>query len=138
MNEQEMERVARELGKRAAARIDVERTAAAVMARLRSPEVVRPAPWWGRPGLLRLAAAVTITVGAGLLGYKAMVQSPGNGNGAELASVPIVALQSLSQDELAEVLVALVEQAPAHEDVAVGLDDLNDEELSELLRRMEG
>ena len=43
MNDNDLERIAARLGERAAARLDVERTAAAVVARLRS----RPAvAWW--------------------------------------------------------------------------------------------
>ena len=63
MNDNDLERIAARLGERAAARLDVERTAAAVVARLKS----RPAlAWWRSPALLRLAAAVTLTIGAGL------------------------------------------------------------------------
>ena len=68
MNDNELEQIAARLGERAAANLDVERTAAAVLARLKS----RPAlAWWSSPALLRLAAAVTLAVGAGLFASRA-------------------------------------------------------------------
>ena len=132
MNETDLQRIAGRLGEQAAARLDVERTAAAVVSRLRS----RPAMAWGsRSTILRLAAALALTVGAGLFAYR-MTSAP-TGQSAEATRTP-VQLQALSSDELEEVLDSLSLEAPAHEQVAVGLNDLNDEQLKELLQKMEG
>jgi hypothetical protein len=133
MNEKELERIAGILGKRAAARLDVERTAASVLARLRSQPAARVRPWWGSPALLRLAAALTITLG-GVFTYRLMSRAPGT----EGREAPLSALQVLSSDDLEEVLDSVSIEAPAYETMAVGLHDLNDQELSELLHRLEG
>ncbi|MBI4499674.1 MAG: hypothetical protein HY700_00795 [Gemmatimonadetes bacterium] len=132
MNEIDLERIANRLGERAAAELDVERTAAAVVSRLRS----RPAvAWWRSSTLLRLAAALALTVGAGLFAYR--TTSGPSTPSAAAANTPAL-LQGLSSDELEEVLDSLSLEAPAHERVALGLHDLNDEQLKELLQKMEG
>lgn len=130
MDERDLERIAAQLGSRGASRIDVDRTAWAVLARLKTERVVR---WWASPALLRIAAGVALTVGAGLFAYRA-ARTPERP--AAVAS-PVL-LQSLSRDELEEVLDSLAFEAPAFEHVAVGLHDLNDDQLRELLRNMEG
>jgi hypothetical protein len=132
MNEKELERIAGSLGRRAADRLDVERAAVTVVTRLRSEPAQRPA-WWAGPTLLRLAAAIAITLG-GLFTYRLVSRRPSTVS----PDVPVAALQTLSPDELEEVLDSLSIEAPAYETVAVGLHDLNDQELSELLHRMEG
>ena len=127
MNESELERIAARLGDRAAARLDVDRTAEAVVARLRTPRAVH---WWGSPALLRLAAAIALTIGGGMFAYRTTSRS------VELAA-PVL-LQALSSRELEEVLDSLSFDTRPPENAAVGLPDLNDEQLRDLLRRMEG
>ena len=131
MDENDLLRIAGTLGNRAAARIDAERVATAVVSRLRS----RPAaPWWASPALIRLAAAVTISVGGGLFAYRFAAHTWAV---AATPSAPVT-LQPLSNTELEEVLDSLSVAAPAFEGVSVGLPDLNDEQLRALLRKMEG
>ena len=132
MNEKDLEKIAANLGRRAADRLDVEGAATAVLARLRSEPVRRPA-WWAGPALLRLAAAFAITLG-GIFAYRQLSRAPATVG----QDIPVAALQTLSPDELEEVLDSLSTEAPAYETVAVGLHDLSDQELSELLHRMEG
>jgi hypothetical protein len=133
MNEKDLERIAGGLGRAAGERIDVERTARAVISRLRTRETPRMAAWWATPGLLKIAAAVTLTIGAGLFGYQSMNRSVTPASD----SVAFGELQALSSDELEEVFDSLAVEAPAHQ-VAVGLHDLDDEQLTQLLQRMEG
>jgi hypothetical protein len=134
MNERELERIAPGLGERAARQIDPDRAAAAVVARLRTAE--RVTPWWGGSTLLRLAAAVTLLAGATVFTYR--VASDDDAPVVALAAAPVAGLQTLSADELEEVLDSLALEAPAGENAAVGLYNLNAEQLDELLRRMEG
>jgi hypothetical protein len=132
MNETDLERIAARLGERAAARLDVERTAAAVVHRLRAERQV--SVWRRSSTLLRMAAAVTLLVGAGLFGYR-LAHQPA----ADAPPAPVIAsLQTLSPDEMQEVLDSLAVESPAYENVAVGLHDLSNEQLTELLHRMEG
>jgi len=135
MDEHQIERVAKVLGDRAAERLDVERVAGAVVARLRADHaaVPRPARLWRRaPMVLRLAAALAVLVTGGVLVRGALE------NGAEPAAIIAPILRDLSADELTEVFDSLGVEAPVHESVAVGLESLNEAQLRELLRLMEG
>jgi hypothetical protein len=132
MNESDIERVAARLGQRAAARLDVERTASAVVARLRAEK--RVSVWRRSITLLQMAAAVSLLVGGGVAGYRLLQQPRAAG-----AMAPVVAsLQTLSSTEMEEVLDSLATESPAYENVAVGLHDLSNEQLTELLHQMEG
>ena len=134
LEDAEMRALARELGADAAARVDVERTAQAVVRRLRDePRVVggtRPLRAW-----LSLAAAVVLMLGGGLVwrhGRRPVA-------GTELAPAGLD-LNTLSAEQLHEVLNAVdqpldVEPAGAAE---AGLDDLTPPELRALLRALEG
>ena len=62
----ELERLAGRLGMKAAERLDVERTAAAVVERLRVERMARR-PWYVQPTWLRAAALVVVMIGAGLV-----------------------------------------------------------------------
>jgi len=67
MDEQQLEKLARGLGARAAEQLDVERTAQAVVRRLKDEPV--PVVWWRRtPGLQSLAAAAIAVSHLGLVG----------------------------------------------------------------------
>jgi hypothetical protein len=130
----ELERLARRLGSRAAERLDVERTAAAVVARLRS-ERARQRPWWVQPGWLRAAAVALLIVGAGLVVRQRILsqRTPADYFVRE-------ELQDLSADQLREVLGSLDRTlneatiAPVSED----LNDLTTEQLRVLLQSLEG
>lgn len=67
MNEHELERLAQQLGTAAAERLDVEATARTVIARLRQPAEEKKRVTWIRPEWLRVAAALAILLGAGVV-----------------------------------------------------------------------
>src|SRR5262245_571880 len=122
-----LENAARRLGERAAARLNVDRMSGAVVSRLRAARV---RPWWAGPGLLRAAAVIVLTIGIGLyFRGPAPVTS-------QVATVP--ELQTLSLAELEEVLDSLVVESPATYHAASSLSDLDEDQLTELLRSMEG
>ncbi len=133
MDERQLERLAKRLGERAEAKLDVELTARAVLKRLRE-EPVRVV-WWRRaPVLQGLAVAAVVVLTAGILVTSHVLD--GGRTPAELFAP--VELQELSLEELEEVYDSLALEAPVYEMVAVGLHDLNESELEELLRLMEG
>lgn len=133
MNEQELQRLAQRLGSDAAGRVDVERVAQRVIARL---EAVRRAarPWWVRATTVRIAAAVALLVAAGI-GTWAVVDSRQDPRPA--AAIGWRAIETLANDDLGEVLDSLSATAPVHELATMGMDDLTEAQLEELLRRME-
>lgn len=134
MEDHEIEQLARAMGRHAGDHLDVERVAAGVVARLRADRPARRQParaWWRPPLLLRLAAALAVLVTGGIL-VRGRLETR-----SEPAAV-MPALGDLSVDELTEVFDSLGLQAPVHEGVAVGLEDLNEAQLRELLRLMEG
>src|SRR2546429_8325117 len=66
LHDDKLQEVARRLGARAAERLDVERTAQAVVARLRTePRAEIRVLGWIRPAWLRIAAVLVVVVGAG-------------------------------------------------------------------------
>ena len=133
IDEREIERLARELGARAAGRIDVEQTAQAVVRRVKQHEA-RPV-WWRRvPVLQAVASAAVIVLVAGVL----LVGRFGGGGGEATEPVLLAELQELSTEELTEVFDSLMVDAPVYESSTVGLQDLNEEQLRELLELMEG
>ncbi len=131
--------VAERLGRAAAERVDVERTAARVVARLREDaRRARRLPRWLEPTGLRIAAALVIVAGAGLvvrgLGHWSSGQPvPAESTTAELGE--------LSTAQLRELLGA-VDRPAADQDVVlaqdVGLDDLSAAQLRALLASLEG
>jgi len=130
----ELERLARRLGARAGERLDVERTVAAVVARLRT-ERARQRPWWIQPGWLRAAAVVVLVVGAGLVVRQRLLthRTPADHYVSE-------ELQDLSTDQLREVLGSL-DRTLNEASIEPAGDDLNDlttEQLRVLLQSLEG
>lgn len=135
MEEREIERVAREMGRNVADQLNVEQVAAGVVARLRADRALGPRPrrlWWAAPVALRLAAALAVLVTGGVLVRGALDRSQ------PVAAVTDPVLRDLSADELTEVFDSLAVEAPIHEVVAVGLDNLTEEQLKELLLLLEG
>jgi len=131
MNDDNLERLAKQLGERLAADIDPQKTAWAVLARLRSAPQRRP--WWRRVGLVPVAAAATLMLVSGLA-IRQWVSSGGSG-----MTLPVpVELQDLAHEELAEVLDSLEWEVPVSELVPLTLADLSESELRELLQSMEG
>jgi hypothetical protein len=129
--------VARRLGLRAADRLDLEGTAQAVAARLRQERHAprsRGARRWSSPVWLKVAAALVIVAGAGVVG-RAVRHAPTG----FAAPVETVELSDLSVPQLQELLQS-VEQPDAAEPVAwqdVGLEDLSPAELRTLLASLE-
>ncbi|PYO28866.1 MAG: hypothetical protein DMD73_04110 [Gemmatimonadetes bacterium] len=132
-----LRQVARRLGARAADRVDVERTAQAVVARLREERhepSSREAWLWTSPVWLKIAAALVIVAGAGVVA-RAVRHAPSG----LAAPVETVDLGDLSVAELRELLQS-VEQPGAAEPVSwldVGLEDLSPAELRTLLASLE-
>ncbi len=137
MEDHELEELAKALGQRPAAQLDVERVAANVLARLRADraEALRPKrAWWTAPMVLRLVAAVAVLVTGGVLVRGALDR----GRSPAVAMVTAPILRGLSADELTEVFDSLAIEAPIHDGVAIGLESLNEAQLKELLRLLEG
>ena len=130
----ELERLAQRLGSRAAERLDVEGTAAAVVARLRT-ERAGQRPRWMQSGWLRAAAVLLLVVGAGLVVRQRFLthRAPPDHYVRE-------ELQDLSTDQLREVLGSL-DRTLTEATVEPAGDDLNDlttEQLRVLLQSLEG
>lgn len=130
----ELERLARQLGSRSAERLDVEGTAVAVVARLRT-ERSRQRAWWMQSGWLRAAAVALLVVGAGLVVRQRLLTHP-----APPDHYVREELQDLSTDQLREVLGGL-DRTLTEATVEPAGDDLNDlttEQLRVLLQSLEG
>jgi hypothetical protein len=136
--DRELRALVQGLGARAAERLDVERTAAEVVRRLREQAAVAPA-WWGRTVWLRVAAAVVLIVGVGLIYRQGGPKSP-RPVGDQVVSSTDAGLSELSSDQLRVLLQALdAEEFPgltAAQDA--GLEDLDAGQLRALLRSLEG
>lgn len=141
VRDEQLQALARRLGAGAAERLDVERTAAAVVRRLREQPAATPA-WWMRPVSLRVAAAVVLMLGAGVV-YR--------GIGPRGPAVPAVAwppgegLRDLSSDQLRVLLQSLdqpllpvVDEEGLVSSQEAGLEDLSPGQLRELLSSLEG
>jgi hypothetical protein len=130
----ELERLASQLGRGAAERLDVERTAVAVIQRLRVERAARR-PWWSQPAWLRAAAVIVLMAGVGLV-----VRGRFVGRSAPAGSYVREELQGLTADQLREVLGSLDQTLndatiePADDDFS----DLTTEQLQALLQSLEG
>jgi len=131
----ELQELAQRLGTRAAERLDVERTAQAVVARLREEAGAPARPSvWSQPAWLKIAAALVVVVGAGVVARGVWPGPPG-------VALPVetVDLSDMSAPQLRELLRS-VEQADAPEPVSsqdVGLEDLSPAQLRALLASLE-
>jgi hypothetical protein len=133
MDERRLEKLAKGLGRRAAERLDVEASAAAVLQRIRSQPV--RVVWWRRaPVLQGLAAAAVVVLTAGIL-----VSGQLNRTVERVVAMPApVELAALSEEELAEVFDSLSVEVPVSELADAGIYDLTEGELEELLELLEG
>ena len=125
---------AQRLGQRAAERLDLERTAQAVLTRLTTePVVVRP--FWSSPMVLRIAAVLVIMIGG--IGVRQMLVAPRPSEPIEVPTAD-AGLEGLSADQL-QALLPTVDQsadvldAPADD---AGLEALNSDDLRTLLGSM--
>jgi len=140
LHDDKLQEVARRLGARAAERLDVERTAQAVVARLRTePRAEIRVLGWIRPAWLRIAAVLVLGVGAGVV-----VRSLGHDRPTTTASATAAGaeLNDLSADQLRQLLEAVGQQPGGEEETVsaqdVSLEDLSALELRALLRSLEG
>ena len=130
MHDGKLHELAGKIGERAAARLDVEAAAQAVVRRLREPAVV--APRWSWRGALRIAAVVAVLAGSGLLASR-LIPRPA------ATDVALIDLVDLTADDLQNVLATFEETlaAPAADNDA-GFEGLTEQQLRELLRNLEG
>ncbi len=135
-----LEATAQRLGATAAERLNLERTVAAVLERLRA-EPLNESRWsWRQRSWLRIAAALAILVGSGFIGRRLLVH-PGTG-GHKVAHFVSDDLSDLSADQLRDVLTTLDETL----DLGKGsttipeadLEDLDAQQLRLVLRSLEG
>ena len=136
-DEAKLEAMAQRLGAKAAERVNVERTAAVVLERLRTePQSSR---WsWTQSRWLRVAAALVVLVGAGMLGRRLLV-GPGTGDHA-VAHFVADDLNELSTAELQQVLSTLDETLDLGGTTLpdADLEDLDAQQLRAVLRTLEG
>ncbi len=135
-NDATLHETAQRLGAREAERLDVERTAQAVVERLRREPAVQ-APLWVRPGWLRIAAAVVVLFGAGVI-----TRDLFTGSGTDSPSHPghyvVEDLGDLTVDDLQQVLATLDATLDSTTASDAGLDGLTEAQLREVLRSLEG
>lgn len=139
LHDPRLEALAQRLGARAAERLDVERTAEAVVRRLREqPRATRRLPRVPRvPAWLSLAAGLVLLVGGGVVWRAAR---PGRIPPATALAPPGLDLNALSADQLREVLQAVDQPLDVDPGAAAdaGLEDLTPRELRALLSTLEG
>lgn len=124
--------LARRLGAGAAERLDVERTAATVVQRLREQPGTRRA--W-----LRIAAAVAVLLGGGFVLRQVLTGSDAPGQTAYFVADDIV---DLTPEELREVLAAINDttelEMPVPDALGGSLEQLDAQQLRAVLRTLEG
>jgi hypothetical protein len=126
---------ARRLGLAAGERLDVERVAAAVVERLRDAPAGATRPAWMQPAWLRIAAAVVVLVGGGLVWRQSGNSVPAHG-----AHFVTDDLTDLSADQLRDVLSTLDETLNQDSTTLPDgdLEDLDAQQLQAVLRSLEG
>ncbi len=136
LQDAKLQDLAQQLGVLAAERLDIERTTQSVLGRLR--EQPRSERWvWAELTWLRIAAAVVLLLGAGVVTRTAL-HRPSRTVGAVVAPLA-VDLSDLSAEQLRGVLNAL-EQPLEDQGVSLeaGLEELTAPQLRALLRSLEG
>jgi hypothetical protein len=134
MNDGTLQELARRLGQSAAERLDVEKVAESVVARLRAGEQPER-PKWIRPAWLRIAAALVIVVG-GAVGLKQIWPESATNHSAHFVADD---LTDFSAAELRDVLVQFDElvSSTALPD-STDLHELDAQQLRAVLRSLEG
>jgi anti-sigma factor RsiW len=130
MHDGKLHELAGKFADRAAARVDVEATAQAVVRRLREPAAV--APRWSWNATLRIAAVVAVLAGGGMLASR-LVPRPA------AADVALIDLVDYSADDLQQLLATFDETLAAPQaDTDTGFEGLTEQQLREVLRTLEG
>lgn len=126
---------ARRLGAAAADKLDVERVAARVVERLRSEPVHAARPAWIQPAWLRVAAAVLVLVGGGLV--LRPLWSPTTTHDSHFVTDDLI---DLTADQLRDVLNALDETLDLGSTTLpeADLEHLDAQQLRAVLRSLEG
>ena len=142
VHDEELRQTARRLGVAAADRLDVERTAQAVLARLRAGDAPARGPIrWIRPAWLRAAAVVVVIIGAGVLYRTAIVRPDSRGPVAVDSGFPAnPEFADVTPSQLQDVLKGLdetVEMTPTVHAGEAGVEDLSEPQLQSLLEAME-
>ena len=139
MNEGRLEQLAKQLGQKAADRLDVDATARKVVERLR--EQPARGTTWIHQSLLRIAAALVIVVGGAVIASRL---TPGRRPGVSSAHIAhFVAddLNDFSTDELRDVL-ATFDELVSTDSITVpessDLHELDAQQLRAMLRSLEG
>lgn len=130
LNDGRLRELAGRMGERAAARIDVEATAEAVVRRLREPATV--AQRWSLTSALRIAAVVAVLVGGGMVISRVVPQPAAT----DVALIDLVDLTAEDLNELLATFDETLEGSAADPDA--GFEGLTEQQLRELLRTMEG
>lgn len=137
----ELEQAARRLGAGAADRLDVERTAQAVLARLRAGDAPARQPIrWMQPAWMRVAAGVVLIIGAGVLVYWRLHHPPETGDVPPVAVASAGEFEDVTSGQLQDVLDGLnrtVEMTPSVHAGEAGVEDLSEPQLQSLLKAME-
>ena len=138
MTEERLNELARKLGTQAAERLNVAETALRVVERLREQPVRRIR--WAQPTWLRVAAALVVVVGGGLV-LRQLTPGP-DSRVSQHAHLVADDLGDLSTDELRDVLSSL-DQIVSSDSVAVpdsttDLRQLDPQQLRAVLRSLEG
>ena len=140
VHDEALRQVARRLGAEAADRLDVERTAQTVVARLRAGDAPARSPIrWMQPAWMRAAAGVVLIFGAGLLIYWRLHHLPPESTGVDATVVVATAgeLQDFTSGQLRDVLNSLddpVEISPTVHAGEAGVEDLSEPQLQSLLK----
>ncbi len=143
VHDQELRQAAQRLGAAAADRLDVERTAQAVLARLRAGAAPARSPIrWMQPAWMRAAAVVVVMLGAGLLIYYRIDHPTPESSRIDSTITAATAgeFADFSPGQLQDVLSALdepVETTPVVHPGDAGVEDLSEPQLQSLLRAME-
>ena len=130
MNEDNLAQAARNLGARAAERLDVDATARKVVERLRE-QPARRTPWV-QSTWLRIAAAVVLVVGGGL-GVRSLIPNPQTPSSGHLIADD---LKDLSTDELRTLLATfdqIIDESVVPDSTS-DLQELDAQQLRDLLR----
>jgi len=139
VNEPELEQLAQRLGARAAERLDVERTAQAVVTRLReAPRVSVVTRLWMQPAWLKVAATVVLLLGASAVTRGVWYRERLAPAGGEAAAAGLNELSTDQLQRLLEIVDQATDEAAPLSPADASLDDLTAPQLRELLRSLEG